>query len=63
MLDTVDLFNDLSSDEKSEVLSASRTVRFQSDQVIYTPDDLCDSLCIVLKSRLRIAKVFPSGRE
>ncbi|MGD9908050.1 MAG: Crp/Fnr family transcriptional regulator [Mesotoga sp.] len=63
MLDTVDLFNDLSSDEKSEVLSASRTVRFQPDQVIYTPDDLCDSLCIVLKGRLRIAKVLPSGRE
>ncbi|MBN2219096.1 MAG: Crp/Fnr family transcriptional regulator [Kosmotogaceae bacterium] len=63
MLNTVDLFNDLNSDEKGEVFSASRTVRYQPDQVIYTPDDLCDSLCIVLKGRLRIAKVLPSGQE
>jgi len=34
-----------------------------SNQIIYTPDDKCDSLSIVLKGKLRISRLLPSGQE
>jgi len=63
MLHTVDLFRDLTSQERREVLSGSRTITSLSNQIIYTPEDKCDSLSIVLKGKLRISKLLPSGQE
>jgi len=49
MLHTVDIFRDLTFQEREEVLSGSRTITYLSNQIIYTPEDKWDSLSIVLK--------------
>ena len=63
MLHSIDLFSDLTSGETEEILVGSRRIHSSSNQVLYTPDDRCDSLSLVLEGKLRISKFLPSGQE
>lgn len=56
-------FASLSGDELDTLLKASRTVSVERGELLYTTDDLCDCLTVVLSGGLKVSKLLPSGNE
>ena len=59
----VETFKVLTSEELDQLSRASRKVKINKNEFLYTTSDVCDCLSVVLSGRLRASKMLPSGAE
>jgi CRP/FNR family transcriptional regulator, cyclic AMP receptor protein len=63
LLADVDLFGDLTPDERQQLADASTTEELRRGDVLFHEDDEADTLYVVIEGRIAIAKRSIDGRE
>jgi CRP-like cAMP-binding protein len=63
LLSLVDVFEPLSFGELEEVFRGRPRVRLGAGKLVYVPNDLCESLFVLERGRVRLFKRVPGGRE
>lgn len=63
LLSMVDIFEPLSSEEIESIDWKYLDTHVERGEVFYTPMDLCETLFILKKGRVRVYKMTPEGRE
>ncbi|HZM37749.1 MAG TPA: Crp/Fnr family transcriptional regulator [Acidimicrobiales bacterium] len=63
LLADVDLFGDLTPDERQQLADASTTEELRRGDVLFHEDDDADTLYVVIEGRIAIAKRSIDGRE
>lgn len=63
LLSEIAIFAELGEAELSRILSRSLRLHLRKNQIVYSPEELCNSLCVILEGKLRVAKVLLSGQE
>ncbi|WP_161484760.1 Crp/Fnr family transcriptional regulator [Kosmotoga sp. DU53] len=41
----------------------ARVVKVNENKILYSPDEVCEQVSVILKGKLRVSKLFPSGKE
>ena len=63
LLTLVDIFEPLSREEIEEINWRHLNTSVGRGETFYTPMDLCETLFVLQKGRVRIYKATPEGRE
>ena len=63
LLTLVDIFEPLSREEIEKIKWENLNTSIERDEVFYTPMDLCETLFVLQKGRIRIFRATPEGRE
>lgn len=63
LLTLVDIFEPLSREEIEEINWKHLNTSVEQGETFYTPVDLCETLFVLQKGRVRIYKTTPEGRE
>lgn len=59
----IQLFGNLGENELRKLLKTSKRVKLKKNEFLYTPNEVCDSLSVVITGKLRASKILPSGYE
>ncbi len=62
-VDNIPIFQDLSPDEKEEIMNSSSHKRYKKGELIFTPGDSFDDLFAVNSGVVKISKISASGKE
>jgi CRP/FNR family transcriptional regulator len=63
LLTLVDIFEPLSREEIEKINWKHLNTSIERGEIFYTPMDLCETLFVLQKGRIRIYKATPEGRE
>src|SRR3712207_8751561 len=63
LLTLVDIFEPLSREEIEKINWKHLNTSIEQGETFYTPMDLCETLFVLQKGRIRIYKATPEGRE
>ena len=63
LLTLVDIFEPLSREEIEKINWKHLNTSVEQGETFYTPMDLCETLFVLQKGRIRIYKATPEGRE
>ncbi|MDK2954029.1 MAG: family transcriptional regulator, anaerobic regulatory protein [Kosmotoga sp.] len=56
-------FDKLNEAEIKYIEKNARAVKVNEDKILYSPDEVCEQVSVILKGKLRVSKLFPSGKE
>ncbi|AKI97344.1 Crp/Fnr family transcriptional regulator [Kosmotoga pacifica] len=56
-------FDKLSEGEVKYVKRNSRLIKINKNEILYSPNEICEQVSVVLKGKLKVSKLFPSGKE
>ncbi|ACR79858.1 Crp/Fnr family transcriptional regulator [Kosmotoga olearia] len=56
-------FDKLNEAEIKYIEKNARVVKVNENKILYSPDEVCEQVSVILKGKLRVSKLFPSGKE
>src|SRR3712207_7094490 len=63
LLTLVDIFEPLAREEIEEIKWDNLNTSIKRGEIFYTPMDLCETLFVLQKGRIRLYRATPEGRE